>query len=173
MKFFLKSLLILLLIGGIIYGYASEVLYFSNTFGIQYLFFRALFLGAILGGINGWIFSKKMLDKEDKIPVFMLCLVACLAVFPLLAIKTNHGFAKNTPLSIKAQFIKEEPLITNRFGISKNSKVAVDAFYLYFTKDAKTERIRSKTQSFRTVEVGQDIELPIKQGFWGFDFVDL
>jgi hypothetical protein len=51
--------------------------------------------------------------------------------------------------------------------------VTADAFYVYFTKDGNSERIRSKTQSFRTVERGEEIELPIKKGFLGFEFVDI
>ena len=173
MKLFLKSVPVLLLIFGVIYGYSREVPYFSNTFGIQYLFFRALLLGAFVGGILGWFVSKKVTDESDRVPLFLLCLVACLAVFPLVVLKTNHALSKNTPLSIKVIFQKEEPLRTSRFGIAKNAVVPIDAFYLYFKKDSKTERIRSKTQSFRNVEAGQEIELPIKHGFWGFDFVDI
>jgi hypothetical protein len=173
MKIFLKSALVLLCLGGIILGYVHEVPYFSNTFDIQYLFFRALFLGALVGVLLGWYFMRKMTDATDRIPVFLLCLVVCLVIFPLKVIFINHYFAKNTPLSIKVLFEKEEPLRTSRFGVAKNSLVTVDAFYVYFIKDGESDRIRSRTQSFRTVEKGQEIELPVKKGALGFDFVDI
>ena len=173
MKIFIKSTLVLLCIGGIVWGYTREVPYFSNTFNIQYLFFRALFAGALVGAAIGWFFSKKMADKSDRVPMFAVCLVACMAVVPLKALFTNHFFAKNTPLSTKVIFQKEEPLITSRFGIPKNTVIKPDAYYVFFLRNGKTERIRSKTSSFRTVGMGQEIELPIKKGFWGFDFVDI
>lgn len=173
MKIFIKSALVLLALGGIIGGYVHEVPYFSNTFDILYLFCRAAFLGALVGALIGWLVSKKMTDSSDRVPVFMLCLVAGLVIFPLKAIFINHYFAKNTPLSIKVIFEKEEPLRTSRFGIAQNSVITADAFYVYFIKEGNSERIRSRTQSFRTVEKGQEIELPVKKGFLGFDFVDI
>ncbi len=173
MKIFLKSIFVLAILGGIILGYVHEVPYFSNTFEIQYLFFRCLLLGVAVGGIIGWILSKKAADKSDRAPIILFSLVAGMAVFPLLGISSNHVFAKTDPLSIKVIFQKEEPLRTSRIGIVKNTTLTIDAFYLYFAKDGEIDRIRTKTQSFQNVEAGQEIELPLKQGFWGFTFVDI
>ncbi len=173
MKIFLKSILVVAILGGIILGYVHEVPYFSNTFEIQYLFFRCLLIGIVVGGIFGWVLSKKAIDKSDRAPIIMFSLVAGMAIFPLLGISSNHLLSKTAPLSIKVLFQKETPLRTSRFGIAKNTTVTVDAFYLYFAKDGEMDRIRTKTQSFQHVEAGQEIELPIKQGFWGFTFVDI
>jgi hypothetical protein len=170
MQLFLKSALVLVALFAVILGYIREVPYFSNTFDIQHLFFRSLFVGLFVGVSLGLLAIKFVTDKADRTPVLVLSILTCVIVFPLLGIMTNHALAKNDPLSTKVLFEKEEPLRTSRFGVAKNSTVTVDAFYVYFTKDYKTERIRSKTQSFRTVEAGQEIELPIKKGFWGFDF---
>ncbi len=181
MKMFLKSIFVLAILGGIILGYVHEVPYFSNTFEIKYLFFRCLLLGVAVGGIIGWILSKKADDKSDRAPIILFSLVAGMAIFPLLGISSNHILAKSTTLpeksgfknSIKVLFQKEEPLRTSRFGIAKNTTLTIDAFYLYFAKDGEIDRIRTKTQSFKHLEAGQEIELPIKHGFWGFTFVDI
>ena len=172
MKIFLKSILVVAILLGIILGYVHEVPYFSNTFGIWYLFFRFLFVGIAVGGVIGWILIKNAEDKSDRVPIMVFSIVAGMAIFPLLGISSNHFFAKNDPLSIKVLFQKEVPLRTSRFGVAKNTTVTVDAFYLYFLKDGDLNRIRSKTQSFRNLEAGQEIELPIKQGFWGFSFFE-
>ena len=173
MKIFLKSILAVAVILGIILGYVREVPYFSNTFEIRFLFFRCALFGILMGILIGWLLSKNAEDKSDRLPIMMFSIVGGLAVFPLLGISTNHLLAKNDPLSIKIIFKKEEPLRTSRFGIAKNTTLTVDAFYLYFIKEGEAERIRTKTQSFRNVEPGQEIELPIKHGFWGFTFVDV
>ncbi len=173
MKIFLKSILVVTILFSIILGYVHEVPYFSNTFGILYLFFRFLFLGIAVGGIIGWRLSKNAEDKSDRVPIIAFSVVAGMVIFPLLGISSNHFFAKDAPLSIKVLFQKEEPLRTSRFGVAKNTTVTVDAFYLYFLKDGDLNRIRSKTQSFRNIEAGQEIELPVKKGFWGFTYVDI
>ena len=173
MKIFLKSILVVAILLGIILGYVHEVPYFSNTFGILYLFFRFLFVGIAIGGVIGWILIKNAADKSDRVPIMAFSIVAGMAIFPLLGISSNHLLAKNDPLSIKVLFQKEEALRTSRFGVAKNTIVTVDAFYLYFLKDGDLNRIRSKTLSFRNLEAGQEIELPVKQGFWGFIFVDI
>ncbi len=173
MKIFINSALVLLCLGGIIGGYLHEVPYFSNTFDMSYLFFRALILGALAGAALGWFVIKKVTDTSDRVPIFILCVVGCMVIFPLKASFINHFFAKNAPFTIKVSFQKEEPLRTSRFGIARNGVITADAFYVHFIKDGKMERIRSKNQSFQTVEKGQEIELPIKKGFFGFEFVDI
>ncbi|MBL7818055.1 MAG: hypothetical protein JNL70_23800 [Saprospiraceae bacterium] len=173
MKLFFKSVIVLLLLIAVVLGYVREVPYFSNTFDILYLFFRFLFVGVLVGICLGWFVSRKMQDASDRMPVFLLCLVPCMAVFPLLGILSNHILVAKDPLSIKVIFEKEEPLMTSRFGVRKNSIIQADAYYVYFTRNYKQDRVRCKNQSFRSIEKGQEIELPIKKGFWGFDFVEI
>ncbi len=173
MKIFLKSILVVAVLLGIILGYVREVPYFSNTFEIRYLFFRFALLGILIGILIGWLLTKNATDKSDRLPIMLFSIIGALAVFPLLGVNTNHSFAKNDPLSIQVIFQKEEPLRTSRFGVAKTTTLTVDAFYLYFVKAGEVDRIRTKTQSFRHVAPGQEIELPIKHGFWGFNFVDV
>lgn len=173
MKLFIKSAIVVLILLGTILGYVREVPYFSNTFDIRYLFFRFLLFGGIIGAIAGWFLMQKLIDRSDRVPLILVCFVAGLAIFPLVGISSNHFFAKKKPLSMKVIFQKEEALRTSRMGVVKNSVVTVDAFYVYFTKDYQVDRIRTKNQSFRNIEAGQEIELPVKHGFWGFDFVEV
>ena len=173
MKVFLKSILVLAVLGGIVFGYVHEVPYFSNTFDMQFLFFRALGVGALIGALLGWYFSKNVADKSDRVPVFMLCLVTCMAILPLKASFINHFMAKNDPLSTKVVFQEEKALRTTRIGVVKGAKVTVDAFYVSFIRNGKLDRIRTQNASFKGIEKGQEIELSIKKGFLGFDFVEI
>jgi hypothetical protein len=168
----IKSIIAVALFFGIIYGYAHETMYFTNTFASRTLFFRGLVLGALVG-LGVFLYYKNnaadMLERFQLAAFFMLL---GMLVFPFLAIWTNHLFAKDTPLSTRVFYQREEPIRTGRFGIFKGKLPGVDGFYTYFLKNSDIDRVRSKQQLFRGVALGMEVELPIKKGFWGFDFVE-
>jgi hypothetical protein len=167
----LKSIIGVLLFFGVIYGYSQETLYFSNTFAMRTLFFRGLVFGAFVGLGVFFYYRKNADDALERFQLAAAFTFLGMLVFPFLTIWSNHFFAKETPLSTRVIFQREEPIRTGRFGISKGKLPEVDGFYMYFLKDGDIDRVRSKQQLFRGVELGTEVELPIKQGFWGFDFV--
>ena len=174
MSIYLKGILIVAAIFGVIFGYAHEVEWYSNTFGIKALIFRSLAVGGILGGIVGWFLRKKATDLEDRMPIFIGCIIVGLAVFPIKAIWLNHFFADQTPLSKKVIFERETPIRGSRFGIIKGFKMpAADGFYTYFLMDLEEQRVRSRQPIFPNVASGQTVELPLRQGLFGFQIVDL
>jgi hypothetical protein len=158
---------------GILYGYAHESLYFSNTFGIRYLFFRGLAVGAMLGLGCFFYYKKITTDTLERFQLGAFCVLIGMFVFPYLAISTNHFFAEKGPLSIKVLFQREEPIRTGRFGISKGQLPEIDGFYTYFLRNSDIDRVRSKQQLFRGIESGGEVELPIRKGLWGFEFVEM
>jgi hypothetical protein len=175
----LKSIIGVFLFFGVIYGYSQETLYFSNTFAMRTLFFRGLVWGAFVG-LGVFFYYRK--NADDALERFQLAAVFTflgMLIFPFLTSWSNHFFAKETPpdvsgqaLSTRVSFQRDEPIRTGRFGISKGKLPEVDGFYTYFLKDGAIDRVRSKQQLFRGIELGTEVELPIKQGFWGFDFVE-
>jgi hypothetical protein len=171
--YIIKSFIALFVLAGIIYGYVTQVPYFSNTFGIQYLFFRFLFLGVLIGGIVGWFLSKKGETGIERAQIIIASILLCAAIAPLKGIYINHAFADDTPLSKKVIFEKEEALRTSRFGVRKNAIPEPDAYYVHFNMDNTMQRIRSKNPSFKNIEKGTEIELPVKKGILGFDFVEI
>jgi hypothetical protein len=168
----LKSIIAVALFFGVIYGYAHETVYFTNTFASRTLFFRGLFFGALVGLGVFFYYKNKADDALERFQLAASFMLLGMLVFPFLAIWSNHLFAKDTPLSTHVVYQREEPIRTGRFGIAKGKLPEVDGFYTYFLKDSVIDRVRSKQQLFRGVAVGTEVELPIKQGFWGFDFVD-
>jgi hypothetical protein len=169
----LKSIVGVALFFGILYGYAQETTYFSNTFGINYLFFRGMALGAIVGLACFFYYKKYATDALERFQIGALLMVLGMFVFPYLAIWSNHFFASKGPLSIKAIFQREEAIRTGRFGISKGKLPEIDGVYTYFLKDSEIDRVRSRQQLFRGIELGTEVELPIQKGFWGYDFVEI
>jgi hypothetical protein len=174
----LKSIIAVALFFGVIYGYAHEIMYFTNTFASRALFFRGLVLGAFVGLGVFFYYKKNADDALERFQLAAACMLLGMLVFPFLAIWSNHFFAKETPPDVSGQalsknviFQREEPIRTGRFGISKGKLPEVDGFYTYFLKEGDIDRVRSKQQLFRGIEVGAEVELPIMRGFLGYDFV--
>lgn len=157
---------------GVIYGYAHESTYFSNTFGSNYLFFRGLGFGAVVGLVGFFCLQHNATDALERFQIGAFSLLLGAFVFPYLAIWSNHFFADKRPLSIKVIFQRNEPIRTGRFGIAKGKLPEIDGYYTYFLKKSAEDRVRSKQQLFRGIEQGSEVELPIKKGFWGFDFFE-
>jgi hypothetical protein len=169
----LKGIGAVALLFGVIYGYAHESTYFSNTFDIKHLFFRGTAIGVLVGLACFFYYKKTATDGLERFQLGAFFIVLGMFVFPYLMISTNHVFVKNDPLSIKVLFQRTEPIRTNRFGISKGKLPEPDGFYTYFLKNSESDRIRSKQELFRGIESGSEVELPIVKGFWGFQFVVL
>jgi uncharacterized membrane-anchored protein len=172
---FLKGIILLAVIAAIIYGYAVEVPYFTNTFGIRFLIFRAVLLGVFIGWFgNRFVYRQKGDDMTDRIQIALIFIIPSMIIVPLVALFTNHFLSKKTEIQLeKVVFLKEIPLKMARFGVNKDALKNVDAVYTYFIRNEKQERIRSKHLLFKDIQEGSEVELPIKKGFWGFEFVEL
>ncbi|MDZ7876609.1 MAG: hypothetical protein U5L45_03015 [Saprospiraceae bacterium] len=168
----IKSVIGVVLLFAGICGYAYEMRYFTNTFASSPLFFRGLVLGALVGLGVFFTYKSKVEDALERFQLAAFFILLGMLVFPFLSIWSNHFFAKETPLSTRVVFQREEPIRTGRFGIAKDKMPEIDGFYTYFLKNEALDRVRSKRQLFRGVAMGQEVELPIKHGFWGFDFVE-
>jgi hypothetical protein len=169
----LVSIIGVALFFGVIYGYAHESPYFSNTFGSKSLFFRGLGIGVLVGLIGFFYLKNNATNALESFQIGAFSLFLGAFVFPFLAMFSNRLFAEKGPLSIKVIFQRDEPIRTGRFGISKGKLPEIDGFYTYFLRDGDIDRVRSKQQLFRGVEQGSEVELPVKKGFWGFEFVEI
>lgn len=166
-----KSILAVVLLFGVIYGYTREILYFSNTFDSRYLFFRGAAIGAILGLACFFYYKKMATDGLERFQIGAFFILLGMFIGPYVAMWSNHFFAKKDPLSINVVFQRDEAIRTSRTGISKGKLPEIEGFYTYFLKNNELDRVRSKQQLFKGIEVGGEVSLPIQKGFWGFDVV--
>ena len=176
----IKGISIVILIFGTIFLYMKEVPYFTNTFEINYLFFRALGIGAILGAITGWSQAKKATDSLEKTQWFLICIIGLALVMPPIASFSNHAFASGEKNKLSVQFLNQKALKTNRFGVGRHERAAsspdggADFFYTTFLLNNESQRVRSKGRLFpQEMASGTTVELPVQKGFWGFSFVSL
>ncbi len=173
MHYIVRSFLVLGLFIGVILGYTLEIDYFSNTFDVRYLFFRAMGFGLVVAILAARHFVKTKTDELERMRFWASCILAGLAITPLLAVAINHRLASSKKKeTITVQYQGEKTIRLNRFGISKGSKLSADGFYTYFMKNGEQERVRSSEPLFRNIEEGTSVELTLQKGFLGFDFVD-
>jgi hypothetical protein len=176
----IKGISIVILLFGTIFLYVKEVPYFTNTFEINYLLFRALGIGAALGAIVGWMQAKKASDSLEKMQWFLICIIGLALAMPPVASFTNHLFASGEKSKLSVQFLNQKALKTNRFGVGRHERAATtpdggaDFFYTTFLLKNESQRVRSKGRLFPPeMASGTTVELPVQKGFWGFSFVTL
>ncbi len=71
------------------------------------------------------------------------------------------------------EFIQEEPYGASRFGIIEGQEPTVEGYFIFFVRNGQFERIKSPVPKFPNKEKGDEIQLAIREGFWGYDLVDL
>ncbi|MEY4936809.1 MAG: hypothetical protein RIS64_3168 [Bacteroidota bacterium] len=176
----IKGISIVILIFGTIFLYVKEVPYFTNTFEINYLLFRALGIGAALGAILGWRQAKNATDSLEKTQWFLICIVGLALAMPPIASFSNHAFASGEKNKLSVQFLNQKALKTNRFGVGRHERAAstpdggADFVYTTFLLNNESQRVRSNGRLFpQEMAAGTHVELPVQKGFWGFSFVTL
>ena len=169
----IKSFVAVVGLFAVIYGYTQNVDYFTNTFNIKPLFFRALTVGAVIGFFISRFYNKKGVDGIEKFQISAICMLACMGIFPLLAVWSNHFLSDKTVTNEPVIFKSEMPIRGSRIGIIKGKMPEIEGFYTYFTQESVENRIRSKQSLFHNIAVGTPVELPMRTGFWGYKFVEI
>ena len=168
-----KGILGTVLLLGLVVGYTFEFKHFSNTFGIESLVARALGVGFVIGLLGGFNFSKKENDPVEKMKMFFIFIFLGLLIFPLLASWVNRVLASNVRMeSVELQ--EQQVFSQSRFG-QLESKEEPDGCYLFFIKNKKLERIKTKHLLFpKETPKGTIVEIPIRKGGLGYEyFVEL
>jgi hypothetical protein len=168
------SFIVVAILGATIYLFAAEMLYFSNTFGINNLLFRGGALGGILGGIFAYFFSKgDEMDSVDLMKTYIGCIITGAIIFVPLSSWSNHAFAGSGKRDVPVVFIEERGSMAKQFGVVKGQESEATMYYTDIMKDNKLARLRSTTSMFKGVAAGTKVQLPLKKGFWGYDFFEL
>ncbi len=149
-----------------------EVPYFSNTFQTGYLITRSAFAGAILGFLTSTFFHSPGNDSIEKFQTSALFIFLFLMIAPAGMNWLNHHFASETRYE-RVRFLKESGVQTSRFGVLKGENLKNDLYYTEFLRNDLVERIRSTHPLFTGIKHGALIDIPVKKGLLGFDFVEI
>ncbi len=153
--------------------YAFEVPWFSNTFNIKWLVGIALGIGLLCGIGLGWKMSRYGDEEMEKVAYVGLSLFVCLGVLPLFLSLSNRLLSPFPVVKEKVEFVKASAYIGSRFGVHKGQSSKEDGFHIFFIRNNRIERIKTRHKIFLGVSKGTIVELPIQRGLIGFEFVKL
>ncbi|MFK8103889.1 MAG: hypothetical protein AB8G15_15250 [Saprospiraceae bacterium] len=168
-----KAVLLAISIFLVIVLYTIEFDFLSKTFEVFRMMIIALGIGAVVGIYFGNRFKEQGKNLEEKIVFFALSFFICLVVVPLLFSMTNRLLSFHAAKMEPLEFISSKAFGMKRFGVRKENMMDVDGYHLFFLRDGKVERIKSEQELFPGAVSGDPIQLPIKQGLFGFYFVAL
>lgn len=163
-----NAFLILFLMLFLIFLYVIEFPYFSNTFQIESLIVRSLLFFLPIGIGLGYLFSKKAKDATDKLQVYVFFIIFSLILAPLFGSLSNRLFSFSDPKKMEFELEQQSTYMASRFGKLEDQEN--DGYYIMFYKDQKLERIKTKNLIFLEAEKGDRISIPIKKGFWGYEY---
>ena len=170
---YIKAILGALLLFFVITLYALEFSHFSQTFNIKSLIFTALAIGFLIGCVLANTYRKKMVEQVDKMAVIFGSIILSMLIMPLVMSLSNRLLSFNKAVDKKYEFIKEEAFGSSRFGMVEGMNEDVDGYHIFFVRDGIYERIKSDKPLFDDVKKGTSINLPVKRGLFGWEFVDL
>lgn len=161
------SLLVLL---GVIVLYVLEFQWFQNYFGAKRLVLGALAAGLVVGLVLGFLLRKKADEQVEKMQLWAACITLPIMVMPLLVSLTNRLFAQQ-PVPTKVEFWEEKAYTMNRFGQLKGQRPEASGYYVFVVKDGKMVRLESDQPVFPAAQQGDTVELPLRKGLFGVEFV--
>ncbi|MEL6866103.1 MAG: hypothetical protein AAFP19_16870 [Bacteroidota bacterium] len=169
---YIKATLAFVVLIGCVVLFAFEVRYFNNTFEVRQLVLRSLPFGLLLGAYLGYQLSKSSSELQEKVTFVVMPLILCLVFAPTFASISNRLFANRAPKQESVQFVKAEAIRSSRFGTYEWTPTSrPDAYHLFIVRNNRLERIKVKDNIFAGAQKGDQVDLPVYRGLWGFDFV--
>ncbi|MCC6724805.1 MAG: hypothetical protein IT258_09870 [Saprospiraceae bacterium] len=156
---------------GIIVLYVLEFQWFQNYFGLQKLILSALVMGVVTGLALGFFIQKKVKEQVERIQLWATCLLVPVVLMPLLASLANRLFAEQ-PRPTAVEFWEEKAYVMNRYGQIKGERSEASGYYVFVVKDGSMVRLESDHPMFPTAKQGDTVEVPVRKGLFGVEFVD-
>jgi len=166
-----KVMLFAFTLFGIIFLYANEFHYFSNTINVSRLVLASVLVGLVIGGYFIYKYVPRFNDPFEKAIIILVLILFTAGTMPLIASLSNRLFSFRQMKMEEVTLFQEEMYGESRFGILEGEGPPVDGFYLFFIRDNHLERIKTSDPNFRGLPKGAKIKIPIKRGLWGFDIV--
>ena len=162
-----------LLFIGLIVLYVLEFKYFHNTFATSVLVFYSLLVGLIVGLILAYLFRASATDLTETVQIYVFFVSMCMIFMPLFGSLTNR-LLDVSPLELReVEFVEEMPFYSSRYGLLEGEKMEPSGYYSFFYHEARLERIKTDRPLFFESKRGDNVEIFVKRGFWGFEYMPL
>jgi len=154
---------------------AFEIKHFNNTFNVQSLVIASLVFAIIGGVILSYILTKDQPEMEllTKLQIWVAVIVLSMVVMPPMANLTNRLLTFRSIQEVPVEYIKSDAFFSSRFGQLQGEQMDVSGYHIFIIKDGNLKRIKTKTDPYEGVENGTQILLPVRKGFFGYDYVVL
>ncbi|MBK7872979.1 MAG: hypothetical protein IPJ74_21070 [Saprospiraceae bacterium] len=156
---------------GLIVLYVMEFKYFNRTFQANIMTLWSIVIGIIIGILLSRRFIKSADDFVDRIRIVLLCTVGIAIFMPLFTSLSNRLFSFYDIKMIPVEFVESEAYVGSRFGVLNNEKVEPTGYRTFIYRDTKLLKILTEEALFPDAQRGDSVQLSVKKGFWGFEFV--
>lgn len=166
---YLKGILGFLFLIGLIVLYAFEFKYFSNTIEVKSLIVKSLLFGLMVGGITAFYFTKDYTDLLEKLKASMFFIILIPLFMPLFGSLSNRVLSFQEKEKTEVEVFGQQVYGASRFGNVKG-QINKDGYYLFFIKDKKVHRVKTKNLLFPDAKKGDRVMINFKKGFWGYEY---
>jgi hypothetical protein len=169
----------LILLAGVVFIllgiYAVELPFMMNYLEVKDFWRRALLLGSGTGlALATWATFRdrgKNRDSVSRMRQFSAILISSVLLVPLLISVTNHWVLQRPAVPQAVVFETELPRNTSRFGNIPQQHQTADQYILIFVWNNRLYRVSRDHPYFPTAQTGDTVNLPIRQGRWGYHWV--
>ncbi|MCB0522181.1 MAG: hypothetical protein H6577_14005 [Lewinellaceae bacterium] len=156
---------------GLISAYVLEFHWLANTFDVGMLVAGSILTALMIGAAAAWKWQKWGDEQVDRIRIWAACLLLPALFSPLLGSWANRLLSPYPVKNESFEFFEEKPFAESRFGFIEGEKITPDGYYIFIVHQGKIQRVKSKNQLFQGKQRGDQVELPVKKGLFGFETV--
>ena len=161
-----------LLLSILMWLYMREFSVFSKTLEIKRLVLISLLGGTLLAVGIVWLWRSRFMPWEEHFPTAVMILIFSLVFSPLFGSLLNRGLGHEETQSFG--FIAETAYYSTGYGVLKGEKLKPTGWKLLLLEGNQEWRLSYKGPAcFPLTKPGEQIILPVKQGFLGVRVVSL
>jgi len=136
-----------------------------------------VFIAIFVGFLLGILFSYKMTNDNKemeiltKFKIWVALLICCSLIMPLLVSFTNRVLSFRGVEESPVTYVQSQGFYADRYGLLDSAEP--DGYFIFVLKDGELVRLKTRENPFPTAKENETVLLPLRKGFWGFDYVDL
>ncbi len=150
--------------------YVKEFDHFNRTLQGGVLAHNAALTGMGVGMLLGGVLAWRISDADDRLPAFFAPLFAGLLLGPLAGSLSNRLCAAPEVISSEVEFHLEEMYYAELYGFLRGGRTD-PGYRSFFYLNNRLYKVQTRQPMFDGKYRGDKVVLPLRHGFWGFDFV--